>query len=860
MLLSLIPWALLLGAIHAPEPVAQQSLPIVDGAWIDLVGGRATDATSGHIRFSRGRGGRAMLRPSQGARLSLSDGWLVPDGSDPSLLPGKPLQLKSGDRVVFSLSGGETGRLRIMRRQALGGGEAWTLETFLVESAPEIVPFAPPWIPTVKIRKGGGGLRVWPEGDALLFSVATALLAEDPATKEVEAELVIELERGLDTGDWDELVVLTSVSPKASLPEVFGGPDQSCVVRLQARLRMKGGKASPPGPSFEVVSDAIDVEAMIDQLESPDFSQRLEARTALVARGERARKTLERHVPANGTLDSSPVRDVLAAIDRASGRVGPDPGLLKKRAREVLRPELPLCSMPSGLANPDPNERAIALLRMVDRAERGVAPEASGDASNESIDFATGTVLEDCERSIAWASAMAFHDPDPGVAAMAGFLQELGARPSQGSFDAAAPGWLLTPEQRRSEGSLDRAFLDLPLHADELAWDLDGLAELSDRRIGFGFARILAALREGSTLPLEGSAESDGGDSDPGPADSGPYDYDVTGVELALRLLERARHTDDPSPFLECVEALFPGPSRTLHAWREVGDRRMASPSSDAAERTVLRLEQADLASLEAALVRAFGLRNSVGVDIVLPAGDYRRPGAQAGTYLQIERSNVRLLGETSARGERPQLHVGIRVEGATNVVLENLDIEGLKGPALMLLENTHVAVVRTRIAGASKVIYVHHAELEVIESAIELADGERAQAVSVQLLGAARLFARGSIFRSGTIFLTSPASEAWLDRCVVDSGDRPIVQAQGGVIRGGVLMARESILKSEGTGLMGVDSGLLVATVIEAGMWPVGRRPIGLLASPRLFRVVGGTDSIEGLGRLPTEPLAPGH
>lgn len=494
--------------------------------------------------------------------------------------------------------------------------------------------------------------------------------------------------------------------------------------------------------------------------------------------------------------------------------------LLERVAHHELGSDVGLGSMPPGLSEPDPARRALALLRAVDLAERGAASDA-------------GLVRDDCARALAWVRAVQQLDDDEGVRALASFFDEIGAVPSEGCFDVAGPAWLLS--RRGTSGFSSRTFIDLPLRASDLAWELAALPELSTRELGPSFARVLIALRRASL---------DGGVSD---RIGAPHDYDAQGVELALRLLGRAGEMADPSAIPPAIDAVLPGAALTIGAWREVGDRRLGGPPIEVPGRRRVVLESPDLGELRGVLRAASG-DGGAGLDIVLPAGVYGSP-ADADP-LVIERSGVRLLAD----GDDVVFAVGVRVVGATDVVLEGLRLRAVVGPTVMATRGAHVVLADVRVAGFTKVLYAHDSSLECIFGEFTLESDPGAHSAAVQLIGKARLDARASLFDGGSLHLSRATSEAWLDRCVVRSGDRPIVQSA--LTQGGTLMVRESLLRSRGTGILGVADGLLVATVLEAQSLPVGRRPVGLRASPRLFFSPCEPASLQALERLDDEPL----
>ena len=145
----------------------------------------------------------------------------------------------------------------------------------------------------------------------------------------------------------------------------------------------------------------------------------------------------------------------------------------------------------------------------------------------------------------------------------------------------------------------------------------------------------------------------------------------------------------------------------------------------------------------------------------------------------------------------------------------------------------------------------VQSGDQELYECVVDGADLAKAPQWCVRQLGTGRLLARATRFDAGTLFL-SDEGRTWLDRCVVDAGQRTLVQAQ----RVGTLTAREPLFRGENLGLYNVAHGVLAAVVIDVPRDPLGRRPVGLRVSPRYFHLVGEGQSVPSAMKLRTEPF----
>lgn len=382
-------------------------------------------------------------------------------------------------------------------------------------------------------------------------------------------------------------------------------------------------------------------------------------------------------------------------------------------------------------------------------------------------------------------------------------------------------------------------WMELPASAEELAWQLERRAELADLDLGPPLARLLLALRRAQSADTGGA----------GSGDDRYFDYDARTAELVLRLVGRARTSAEPGALLDAAAALVPGVDLDLASRREVSDRRLASPSADVVPRRTITLEAPDLDLLEGVLGDLASDGRSDAVDVLLPAGVYEGGGEPRASQLDVRRSDLRL--RPAEEGAAVEIRIGIRVREGRNVVIEGVRVRNDGGAALAVHEGCHAVGLRARFSGAGNAIQVQSGDLELFECVVDGADLAKAPQWSVRQLGTARLHGRATRFEAGTLFL-SDEGRTWLDRCVVDAGQRTLVQAQ----RVGTLTARETLFRGENLGLYNVAHGVLAAVVLDVPRDPLGRRPSGLRVSPRYLHLVGEGQSVPGSMKLPAEPF----
>lgn len=380
----------------------------------------------------------------------------------------------------------------------------------------------------------------------------------------------------------------------------------------------------------------------------------------------------------------------------------------------------------------------------------------------------------------------------------------------------------------------------MPAAGDRLAFHLGARPELADLDLGPILGRLVASLE---------------GPPAPGALDDAVYDYDVRGVDLALRLVDRARASEPgvADELLRAAAALASEPRDVLAALRATTDRRIAEPLGRVRPegRRVVTLESADLGQLRTALASLDGAEWA-GVDVLLPPGDYGAPSDDP-EFLEIAAGGVRLMPR-DVDGAPVVLHAGIRVSGARDVVLERIAVRHAAGQALTVLGGAHVVALDAELAARGKAVFAQDSDVELVDARLTTLDEGSAFAVLVQTVGRSRLFARASSLRGGSVYVGQGEGEVVLDRCVVDARERPVLQGHASARA----VVRESLLVSEGMGVMSVAEGFLVASVVDAHRDPLGRGSSDLRLSPRLLLIVGSDERAPARQMLEREPFGP--
>ena len=231
----------------------------------------------------------------------------------------------------------------------------------------------------------------------------------------------------------------------------------------------------------------------------------------------------------------------------------------------------------------------------------------------------------------------------------------------------------------------------------------------------------------------------------------------------------------------------------------------------------------------------------------MLSSGTY---GGAAGelTIIDLDVSGLRLI----AAEPGVTLLAGVRARGARDVVLEGLTVDCRSGQALTVLDGAQVVVVDSVLMGRARVVHVDGGALELHGSRVAPTAHQSAHGSSAQLLGGALLVARDSVLSGGSLFVGQGGADVRFDRCVLDSGDRPLTQGQ----RGGRMLARESFFLSRGAGFMAMDEIVLSVAVVDTALQPFGRGDAEVRVGPELFALTGSEAGAARVERLGVEPV----
>lgn len=771
--------------------VRATALEVLPGTRLDLHRQAIVSSPLADLEIARGPGGALIIRPGEGVMLSeVSRGpaepgdvasWTV-EVAERAERPRQVL-MRQGDWLHFRGEHCGRGRLEL---ETVDGRSGWWLRVLAASDDDPILPRPPGSAGSVTVEDGV--LRLRPE----------PLQGLSPATR---IQHVLEREETLGSRLWRPIPTYREGGDlMAALDPAAGGALP--VARLRLRHGVAGGLLSEPGQAFDLLLGDAPAETLardaIAALVEPAFQRRVEAHAILDLLGETARPALE------GALESARMVDDRVLLEAARGRLGRLASTPEARASELLEAAHAAGAqaqgtVPAGLLDADPVRRASALLRLLD------AREPAG--------------------SRPWAAALALHDGDPRVRALAGFLDAIVDHDLPFAPPAVGPAWLVPPASSEQTG------FDLEFDPSLDPWDVAERPELADLTLGPAVARVLVAL--------------------------GAPEVETRAAALALELVDRALLTEavtDRAALVAAVDALLPGDAAALAALRTVGDRRRAGPDEpEGRERIVLtRPSLLELRARLDELRERFDQRTPArqrwaGVDLVLPGGDYGEPSGDLVT-LDVDISGVRLIGA----GPGAVIHGGLRLRGAVGVVLQDLEVRNVNGQALTLLEGAHVVGIGARLKGHSRVVHAAPGILELHGSWVAPSQAKPSYGTIAQVMEGSLLVARSTEFRGGSFFVGQGGAEIRLDRCVVDAGERPFTQGQ----RGGRLVARESLFTSGGGGFMMLDEALLAGCVVDAGFQPFGRGAEQVRVSPVLFALTGSDEGASRLRRLDEEPL----
>ncbi|MEE2941232.1 MAG: hypothetical protein VX460_12650 [Planctomycetota bacterium] len=808
LLLGLLP-ALLVAVPRLDVPAVGEgsfvrvvALDVPAGARIDLATGALTTRPAGDLEVGRGTGGALLLRPLEGALLSTTSHgpvraddvstWSLPSAAKEGT-PSRFVLLRAGDSVTFRSERGAAGRLEL---EAPFSESGCRLKILTVPGTAAHVPRAPEEAP--EVEKEG-----W-----------TAQVSCPTLTRLPEGHTpvhVLEREQPFGSGRWERIAEHVG---SGALVAPLGSPENGSlpVARLRVRRGLDGGALSEPGPARTVLTGGEltgpEIARAVAALADASYLRRVEGKGALELLGERARPALEAALRSSDPALAGAAR---ACLDRLDAREdGPRARCARLAALVGDATGRGPAEVPAGLGDPDPAERAAGLLAAFEALGRvGARP---------------------------WAEAVAVDDPHSGVRTLAAFLAAVGEHQAPSLPPARGPVWLVNPLDRGEAWPVPFAGDPVP-GPSERAFEVVERPELADLEFGPALGRVLVALADGDLVPRGAEREE-------------------AAAELALELVRRAaaHERGARAALIGAVEALLPGDAVSLAALRIVGDRRrLADGGGPERERVVI--PAADIDALRAELGRLrdrFAASSSAaerwaGVDLVLPPGTYGVPAGELAT-IDLDVSGLRLI----ASDPGVTLAAGVRARAARDVVLEGVTIDCRGGQALSILEGAHVVVVDSVLMGGARVVHVDGGALELHGSRLAPTAGQLGRGSTAQLLGGALLVARDSALSGGSLFIGHGGAEVRLDRCVLDSGDRPLAQGQ----RGGRLLARESFFLSRGAGFMAMDEIVLSAVAVDTAFQPFGRGDAEVRVGPVLFALTGSDAGGARVERLGVEPL----
>ncbi|MBL4770237.1 MAG: hypothetical protein JKY61_03635, partial [Planctomycetes bacterium] len=571
-----------------------------------------------------------------------------------------------------------------------------------------------------------------------------------PSVKEVHDldALLCEVAYEMPVGSGDWILIPKGLASDSSLSfEAIGeGPLPLCQVRLQ--YMYANGVRSAHGESASVLwVDPADEAAMEDVLNT--------AIEALESENYDNR-LLGKHV-----LEHLGERAWPRLLDLISGGRGAAFDL----AREVLLGE---------------NALEAGMLEAV--LQRSAGALGSGAALPESWSNADGNerlqaLLSDYGKPglDEWYRLMARLDPDPRVRDLALLLDSAPDRPQpSGQVDTAGLWSQEKPEMRSREPwpdwSMEMHGVDPVDGAATIRAVIDG-SSIEEAQCLFALARLM----ESSTV-------------------HGPDPYRA--IRLGLDLVEQYR-LQRKSVLLEAAREGVLDEGSMLMGWRDVVDMRLTGgPEETPLERTVIRLPEASLAALQQALAD-LEVTGQTYVDLVLPAGTY---GVQSGLehWVDLKVDGVALIGEPGVFFE-----VGIRSTRVRDVILCNLDIRNTGGSAVSFTGATG-SLRNLTLAAAQTPISLHDSVVE-LDGCRLVPGSSKGSVYAVRMFGPSIMLARACRFESGTLLLGS-LGQAYLDRCLLDGGSRPVVQGQNG----GSLVLRDSVILGGTMGFQGLSSVVL--------------------------------------------------
>jgi len=711
------------------------------GMLINVLSG-ATDGQVAHIEIVNPGVKGVYIRPQPGTRLYGAAGrtpthvpWVLrADNGNNYQEVAKSIAV--GGHLPLVLEGGIHVRLRFVEGEGLNAGLVRQVDWV----GDRLLPLAPTDFDIAFADPG--------------VLVECGKLSE-PDVDSASIAVVVERELAFGRDDW-ELVHVGPPGERAfDLPvEVLGS--LAPIARYRLRHRMADGRESPPSSAVRVVHGDLDrpdvVEALIDaafdDLLSENFEQRMTARDLLEEIGEAAWPRLQEALTSGEPELAAAAKDLLLS---ATTGIHVEKVLRAAATLEGIESEAP-----EGWLDTEADHRALALLRTLG-AHHGVMADVPGVGD--------------------WLRVLSSHDPDDGVARLAGLILERPAAPA--SAPDGIPYVLLPPPERPvAPQTAWREFFQQNRSADEV---LERLAQSLDPNDG-DVALVLYTVRQDLL-----SRDDDGG---------------MERAELALRLVEQFQSGGDKL-LLAAAQRLVEDPGVRLRALAEFTEARLAYvPSGSIAAdlgRERLVLEEPGLESLisEISALRTAGVEY---VDLVLPPGDYRPVEGDPEPYIDIWTSGLRLMGDGVVIG------ASIRVQQSRDVVFEGLEVVHSKGMAVQLIESNAVfkdCVIR----GLSQSLHCTNSSVELDGCVLtEPVDAARPNTWSARLSGKGTLFARNTWFAGGTVMFTRGESHGYFERCLLDGAERYGIQ-------GGAVL-RDSLVRSEMDGMANPENTLLEGVV----------------------------------------------
>ena len=289
-------------------------------------------------------------------------------------------------------------------------------------------------------------------------------------------------------------------------------------------------------------------------------------------------------------------------------------------------------------------------------------------------------------------------------------------------------------------------------------------------------------------------------------------DPEFLGSDAAVDALRLVEHylSGGERVLLEAACSLVPDRGALLLALEELSAQRSRGLDVASLERERFELNAPTLEELRGAL-EGLATSHTTYVDLVLPVGTYSGSDTES-VILDIGIDGLRLIGAPGV-----VLQCGLRVHGATDVVVEELEVAYERGQALNVMDGD-VLLRDVKLAGMDYAAFVHDGRLELDRVHLAPSVVGRPSSSCLRTQGEVTVTARGSRFEGGAL-MPGEGALMYLERCVVDAGERNIVQGQ----RGGRLVARDTLFRSTTGGMFGLAEVVLEGVVIDVPKQPFG-------------------------------------